>query len=366
MRMKNPFMFGTVVDEPYFIDRSNEINKVIAILESNNHLIVSAPRRFGKSSLIQKAVGTLDRPVILVDLQLITSPADLSAQILKRLYRLYPSERLKQYVRKFRVIPTLSVNPVTGSIDISFQPSPSHLPLLEDVLNTVEKISKAGRKIIMIFDEFQEAAKLHPDLLKQLRAIMQHHRMVNYVFLGSQESLINEIFQKKKSPFYHFGLIMYLSKIPTPDFRMFLVEGLGEVTADPQSRADEILAITAGHPYYTQQLAFVAWDRLKAKAGAITAVNYAAGELIRMHDIDYERMWFNFNKTDKKLLIGLAFSDDSPLSDTFGRQWDIGATSTVFSSLKRLMSSGFVTRVDKNYEIDDPFFRMWLRERRER
>lgn len=359
-------MFGTVVDEPYFIDRKKDINKVVALLESKNHLIVSAPRRFGKSSLIKKAVATLGRPVISIDLQLITSPADLSAQILKRLYRLYPAERLKQYVKKFRVIPTLSVNPVTNSIDISFQPSATHLPLLEDVLNTVEKISTVRRKIIMIFDEFQEASRLHADLLQQMRAIMQHHRKVSYVFLGSQESLINEIFQKKKSPFYHFGMIMYLSKIPVPEFRSYLLDGFSRVPCASQAPADEILAITAGHPYYTQQLAFVVWERLKEQSDPLNAVTEAAGELIRMHDMDYERMWLNFNKTDRKILIGLAFSGDSLLSDNFGRKWDIGATSTVFSSLKRLMSSGFVTRVDKKYEIDDPFFRMWIRERRER
>lgn len=358
-------MFGTVVDEPYFINRKKEIKKVVSLLESNNHLIISAPRRFGKSSLVRKAVSTLNRPVISIDLQLITSPSDLAAQILKRLYRLYPSERLKRYVRNFRVIPILSVNPVTNGIDISFQPSATHLPLLEDVLNTVEKVSTVRRKIIMIFDEFQEAAKLHSDLLQQLRAIMQNHTMVNYVFLGSQESLINEIFQKKKSPFYHFGMIMYLSKIPAPDFRSYLIDGYKEVTTDPQTPADEILAVTAGHPYYTQQLAFVVWERLREQAEPSDAVAEAAGELIRMHDMDYERMWLNFNKTDRKLLIGLAFSGNPPLSDEFSRKWDIGATSTVFSSLKRLMSSGYVTRVDKNYEIDDPFFRMWLRERRE-
>jgi AAA+ ATPase superfamily predicted ATPase len=52
--MKNPFKFGTIVDEPYFTNRTNEIKKVKSILESENHLIIIGPRRFGKSSQIQK------------------------------------------------------------------------------------------------------------------------------------------------------------------------------------------------------------------------------------------------------------------------------------------------------------------------
>lgn len=363
--MKNPFKFGTIVDEPYFINRKKEIAKVLSLLGSENHLVVISPRRFGKSSLIFKIVKMVNRPVIAVDMQLVTSPTDLAAQILKRIYRLYPTEKLKQHLKKFRIIPTLSLNPVTGGIDVSFITGTDYLPLLEDVMNLVEKISTAQKKIIMIFDEFQDAVKMDPDLLKQLRAIMQHHKMVNYVFLGSQESLIREIFQKKKSPFYHFGMVMNLLKIDSNEFREFLTEGFSTVSKNAEAIAGEILKITRSHPYYTQQLAFTVWERALASGDATAIVSDAVDELIMMHDMDYERIWLNFNKTDRKMLLGLSLSDLQPLSDAFNRSWDIGASSTAFSSLKRLMASGFVIKTDR-YEPDDPFFSMWLRGRRER
>ncbi len=72
--MKNPFKFGTIVDEPYFINRKKEIAKVLSLLGSENHLVVISPRRFGKSSLIFKTVKMVNRPVIAVDMQLVTSP----------------------------------------------------------------------------------------------------------------------------------------------------------------------------------------------------------------------------------------------------------------------------------------------------
>lgn len=363
--MKNPFKFGTIVDEPYFINRRKEIEKVLSLLGSENHLTVISPRRFGKSSLIFKAVKLVNRPVIAVDMQLVTSPTDLAAQILKRVYRLYTAEKLKQHLKKFRVIPTLSLNPVTGGIDVSFIPGADHLPLLEDVLNLVEKISTAQKKIIVIFDEFQEAVKLDPDLLQQMRAVMQHHKAVNYVFLGSQESLIREIFQKKKSPFYHFGMVMNLLKIDTREFMVFLTEGFSPLCKNAGVIAEEILKITRSHPYYTQQLAFTVWERASASGNRTDIVSEAVGELIMMHDMDYERIWLNFNKTDRKMLLGLSLTDLQPLSDAFNREWDIGASSTAFSSLKRLMASGFVIKTER-YEPDDPFFSMWLRGRRER
>lgn len=53
--MNNPFKFGTIVDGEYFTDRVAEQEKVREILASENHLILISPRRFGKTSLVQKS-----------------------------------------------------------------------------------------------------------------------------------------------------------------------------------------------------------------------------------------------------------------------------------------------------------------------
>ncbi len=61
--MNNPFKFGTIVDGEYFTDRVAEQEKVREILASENHLILISPRRFGKTSLVQKVTKGLSRPV---------------------------------------------------------------------------------------------------------------------------------------------------------------------------------------------------------------------------------------------------------------------------------------------------------------
>ncbi len=55
----------------------------------------------------------------------------------------------------------------------------------------------------------------------------------------------------------------------------------------------------------------------------------AINEIIRVHDIDYERLWGSFNTTDKKLLIGMSESGLTPLSEAFYRKYNLGAPSTV-------------------------------------
>jgi len=360
----NPFKFGMIVDGRYFIDREKEREEISSLLKSENHLILTGPRRYGKSSLIRKVINDLDRPSVIIDLQLANSTSDLASMLLKRSYMIFPGQRMKMALRHFRIIPSITINPVSNMAEFSFQPVTDHRPILEDSLNLIEKLSNAENKVVVVFDEFQEAERIDSSLMRQLRSIMQEHKKINYILTGSQESLMRDIFSNKKSPFYHFGMIMRLGKIPADEFNRFICSGFKGYVQDEVSVADNILSVTQCHPYYTQQLAFTAWELGKAEKNSKRLINDATNRLIQMHDMDYERLWTNMNRTDRKLLTGLALSQLQPLSDEFRITYDMGATSTTFSCLKRLMISGLLNKTEKGYEIDDPFFIAWIRKRR--
>ena len=362
---KNPFKFGNAVSYPYFTNRSDEIEKVVSVLNSDNHLILFSPRRYGKSSLVFKVTGEQKRPVITLDLQIVTSVHDMAAQFLKRIYRVFPFERVRQCVKNFRVVPVISVNPVTNAVDVTFNPSGDSTAMLEDVLNLPEKLSKKNNRLIVVFVEFQELQNIGPGLFQHFRPVLQHHKKVNYVFLGSQESLIRDIFEKKESPFYHFGLLMNLSKIPHDDFLYYLSTRFEKITDKHQDLSESILDFTGCHPYYTQQLAYMIWEKVDKGLPLNGLIEDTVEELINTRDIDYERMWIGLNRSDKKMLIALSLSDLQPLSDRFLRQFDIGASSTAYSVLKRLSESGFIAKANNKYEIDDPFFKLWIIQRRE-
>lgn len=57
--MNNPFRYGIAVDEPYFIDREQEIKEFSRWLKSGQSLVVYSPRRYGKTSLIIKILKNL-------------------------------------------------------------------------------------------------------------------------------------------------------------------------------------------------------------------------------------------------------------------------------------------------------------------
>lgn len=351
--MTNPFKFGTLVDGEFFTDRVNEQDDIRKMLASENHLVLISPRRFGKSSLVAKAVKASGRPSISLNMQNMLSIEDFASKILRELFRQYPLERIKHLMTHFRIVPTVSTNPVTNGIDVTFQPVTNGVVLLEDAMALLEKVSTENKKLIVVFDEFQEIMSIRKGLDKQLRSIMQEQQHLNYILLGSQESMMTDIFERKKSPFYHFGKVMHLNKIPYEDFRSYVAERLPLKKGKSQdSIVDEILSFTSLHPYYTQLLSAQVWEMMTYDKFFDGVVSEAVTAIVQTHDLDFERLWLNFNRTDRFIMQTLS-SSKNPLQN---RQM---ATSTTFSAIKRLMKAGYVIRVE-DYEIEDPFFKAWI------
>ena len=152
--MNTPFKFSTIVDGEYFTDRVAEYGRVREILASENRLIFISPRRFGTT----KVTKGLSRPVFQLNLQLVTGTADFAARLLWIMLQQYPMERLKHLITHFRFIPTISTNPMTDGIEVSFQPSMDGFILLEDVFTLIDKLGMKNphKKPIVVLDEFQE------------------------------------------------------------------------------------------------------------------------------------------------------------------------------------------------------------------
>ena len=350
--MENPFKFGTIVEAEYFTDRIEEVAYIRHFVESANHLVLISPRRFGKSSVVAKAIKQSNRKSITVNLQQVTSVADLSAKLLREFFRVHPMERIRHLISHFRIIPTVTTNPLTGFMDVSFQPGVDASILLEDVMELIENAHTQNDRIIIVFDEFQEILDLDPRLDKKLRAIMQKQEHINYILLGSQESMMTDIFEKKKSPFYHFGELMRLGKLPREDFHRYISERLKTRFANRcDELADSILDYTSCHPYYSQQLAANLWNISFLQPEKEDALEAAIDHIVISHGLDYERLWMNFNRTNKWIMQGLTRNNALQTGEY--------PTSTIYSALKRLQKNGYVIYTD-HYEIEDPFFKEWI------
>ena len=350
--MENPFKFGTIVEAGYFTDRVNEVAYIEQFIKSANHLVMISPRRFGKSSLVAKAVKESGRKSITLNLQSVTSVSDLSAKLLREFFKVHPMERIRHLIAHFRIVPMISTNPVTGAMDVSFQSGAPEEVLLEDVLNLLERAHSEKDRLIVVLDEFQEIKDISSGLDRQLRSIMQEQKHINYILLGSQESMMTDIFENKKSPFYHFGELMRLGKLPRQDFYDYLVERLSVVFPEScRVLADRILNFTECHPYYSQQLAANVWQIGVLQPKSEDVLQTAVDHIVVSHALDYERIWMGFKRTNRWILQRLA--SGKSLQDGEHR------TSTIYSALKRLQKDGYAIYSD-HYELEDPFFKQWI------
>ena len=355
--MENPFKFGMMVEGKFFTDRQKELEEIKRKLDSSNHLVIISPRRYGKSSLVIKAMRESKRPFLVVNLQNVVSKEDLANQLLREFFRYHKWEKVKHLMSHFRFVPTFSVNPMTDLMDLSFNPSVDMNVVLEDVFTLLENSASPTERLIVVFDEFQDIHTIEKGLDRRLRSIMQLHQHINYIFLGSQESMMEDIFEKKKSPFYHFGMLMRLCAIPEDEFKQFVVERIQPIAGQKADAiACDILTFTKCHPYYTQLLASQVWEMIKYENVTEDVVSKAIDKTVMIHDLDYERLWLGFNNTDRTIIKEICLGY-SPLTN---RKKPV---STSFSTIKRLMRKGFIIK-NGQYRMEDPFFCKWVLEYR--
>lgn len=364
----NPFKFGTIVESAYFTNRIQEVKQLKSIINTDVHVIMISPRRFGKTSLIHKVISATKRPVISLDLQMMTSELDFAEQLLNRIHKTFPMQKFKSLIKAFRITPTISLNPISGETSIHFENRTSGETAIEDVIDLLGKIASPGKKPIVVFDEFQSVRKIGKNLEHKMRALMQYHKHINYIFMGSQESMMRDIFEKHASPFYHFGTLFLLGKISENDFLQYLNNGFGiknSIKKKGKNMSQSILDMTKCHPYYTQQLAWHVWEMISNNNDTKDqAIINAVNSILMNHDRDYDRLWSSLNNTDKKVLIGLSMKAVLPTSSEFLLFTGIKSSSTAASSLERLVNNGTLLKLRTKYDIEDPFFKEWIKRKR--
>ncbi|MDQ0286158.1 hypothetical protein J2Z49_001270 [Desulfofundulus luciae] len=112
---------------------------------------------------------------------------------------------------------------------------------------------KEKKQMVVVFDEFQEASRVAGrEIYKKMRAHFQMHKNVSYLFLGSKEDLMKNIFASSKQAFYRFALILPIPPIPEDAW----IEYIARKFASAGLKADEdsireIVKLTGGHPQDT-------------------------------------------------------------------------------------------------------------------
>lgn len=371
---KNPFQIGVPVTGPELADRQTELETIFKEVLAGSRLFLISPRRYGKTSLLLESRNRLQAqniPVAYVDLYQATSLAhflDLFGRAVLEAAEGAVEKALRmagEFLRGVRPTMTVSARGLPEwSIGFS-QQQPDLLKQRDQILALPQMLAE-GRKIrLAIFmDEFQEIRALDgPALERAMRASFQHQPRVSYVFAGSKESLMWEMVQSRRSPFFRSGPTLSVGLIPPEEFKKYLSEKFlkSGMSVKPE-RLDEILAGSDNIPFNVQYLCHALWI-VKNGEGNVSSEDIRSGiEYIFAAEREYyTALWDQLSLHQRRTVRALAKSGGAaPFTAAFLREHDLGPSASVARSLAQLLKREVLNKSETEYRFADPFFKAWI------
>ena len=377
---RNPFVYGEVVPAAAFVDRVDELERLVRDLDAAQKVFLISPRRYGKSSLIRRALAAMARRGAITVEVTVSSFSSYVAFLEGYARAIVAAEAkwdrarawLRDAVRSARV----DVRYAGGAkeaggakIDVSFPSVRSERDvsrLAEEVFALPARLAAdRGRAVAVALDEFQAIAGFDGGSVEHaLRAAVQHQRQVGYVFAGSEPSLMERMLGPKR-PFYKAGPVMRLEKIPADEFAASIDARFARSGLRPDEGLGEAIVDLAGNlPYDVQRLAHETWDEVRARGrrrATLDDLHAALTRLLAEQQTMFEAVWQRLTLAQRAVLRAVVVEEGRELlsADARARQ-RLGGPSTVQASLAALVREDLVARDGSRYVVVDSLLREWV------
>ena len=368
----SPFIYGTTVSLHSFTNRENESAKLQSNLLNGINTTIISPRRWGKSSLVEKVIVDINRKdkkakTVIIDLFSVGSEEEFLEYFAREVIKASSSKWQdwmisgKEFFKKLIPKLSLGIDPTTDfSLSFDWQDLKKNS---DEILNLPETIAKKkGIKFIVCLDEFQNLSLFNDYLIfeKKLRACWQRHKSVTYCLYGSKRHMMTDIFNNPSKPFYRFGDIMLLQKIETPKWVSFICDGFASTGKQIDQKTAELIPVAMkNHSWYVQQLAHYTWNVTHRKASK-TEINIALNELINANTPLYQKETESIGNTQLNLLKAVAKGETQFMSASVMNKHQLGTPRNVSKNRTLLINNDIIHEVQGKFEFVDPAFELWF------
>jgi len=368
-----PFIYGTTVSISSFTDREKDAEKLYSNLTEGVNTTIISPRRWGKSSLVEKVMHDIKakkRNIIAVQIDLFSASSEEEfLELFAREVIMASSSKWQDWVKAAkeffsRLVPqiTIGVDPHTD-FRIGFNWTELN-KYPDEVLNLPEKMAvKQEKQCIICLDEFQNLASFagFASFEKKMRSVWQRQKNVTYCLYGSKRHMMTEIFNNSSKPFYRFGDIMLLNKIPRKNWVTFIVNGFKKTGKSISAEmAEKIPFLMNDHSWYVQQLAHYTWQKTGKTAG-IGELSAALTELINANSPLYQKEVESISVTQLNLLKAVACSETRFTSAAVMQKYRLGTPRNVQKNRTILVQSDIIDPENGRHVFLDPAFELWFR-----
>ncbi len=368
--MRRLFVTGVPVTGDEFVGRQKEIKEIKYLITHGQSVILTAPRRYGKTSLLLKILEELRKEgnyTSVVDIFSVTSLGGLAERIIEVVLEnrklAYIVKSLKESIAQ--ALKQVEIKQVIEDFEFVLniaERNRDEQALIEEALDFPQKFTVKNKKDLYFFyDEFGDIQKLNGEsLIKLMRSKFQRHSNVCYLFAGSQESVMKEIFALEKSAFYRFGRLIYLGEIERKIFADYIQSRFAEGgIAVNQQIANRILDKTKGHPYYTQLVCQHIHYAVQGEKETVESDDVEQGyrEALNSERTYFEKLWEELSTAPAQLGLLIEIVKGGKNLWLLEKENGINVSRT----LRLLRKRGFIKKIDEgDYSLIDPLFHSYI------
>lgn len=359
----NPF--GITYNPEFFCDRQKETQQLKSNITNGLNTLLHSPRRLGKTALIHHLFYHLEK-----EKQYDTLYIDLfSTRDMNGLITLLAEKTLKKYHSRnfFQGIKTVlkGISPVvtfspdgSPSLSLNLQQSQQE-QTLDEIFGFIEKQKK---QVVIAFDEFQEVASYPEKAEATLRTFIQLMKQVKFIFSGSSNHLLQEMFYSAKRPFYQSSEVLVLDKIDKEIYSRFITETFQKQAKKIDEDAVEaILDFSETYTYYTQICCNQCFSKTEKKLTAIKT-QIILKEYLESRKADYLQLFSLLPENQKKVAVAVAKKGvvSQPTAFEFIMKYKLPAGSSTLQAVKSLTEKEILYYYQGKYSIYDVFFKQFL------
>jgi hypothetical protein len=364
-----------VYEEPVsrdeLIDRDDEAADLLDRVVDGRNTRLAAPRRYGKTSLLRRVqydAEQQDMQPVYVNFFGVVSVADITERI-ERAYREQLQGKLRNWVegvvRTWQ--PTAKAKlgaPVGASAELGVGPQHSQTPLLDRLALPKRLHEKHGRRVMVVFDEFQDLLRADANIDAVFRSeIEQHGIAVSYIFAGSHPGMMAELFGNRKRAFYGQTGAVTLDVLRASDVADHISSRFADTGRDPGEALGPLLDTARGHPQRTMLLAHHLWKQSTPRHPADTDTwqRALATAGVDLSD-EFEALWRGYSTTKQRLLAAIADNTGPIYAQGNRERYGLSRTGSHKKSLDELLAAGDIekTSTPTGYTIIDPMLALWV------
>jgi AAA+ ATPase superfamily predicted ATPase len=359
----NPFTLN--YQPAYFCDRVSETRLLHEYATNGLNTLLHSPRRLGKSALIRHLFNQYKQDntfeTIFVDLFATRDMEGLIRLLAEKLLQKYHKKNLLNGVKTLLkgLSPTLTFSwdgsPKLGlSINESQQETTIH-----DLFMYLQNRKK---KVIVAFDEFQEIATYPEKAEAILRTHMQELNNVLFIFSGSSNHLLKDMFFSAKRPFYQSTEVMVLEKINRNAYADYITGLFNQFNKKIEPEAvNYLLDFSEVYTYYTQAICNQAFykteDVLDLEQARLITESY-----LENRKSDFHSLFNLLPENQKRVAVAVANKGivSSPTAVDFILHYKLPSVSSTLQAVNTLVNKEILYHTSEGYVIYDVFFRRFL------